>query len=45
VGGGGSKRLVSRMTVKGDTSEVVEDDKILVVLDDRGDEEINKIGM
>ena len=44
MGGGGSKQLVSRMTVGGDTSEVVEDYEISVVSDDRGDEEINSNG-
>jgi len=41
VGGGGSKRPVSAMTIGGDTSEVVEDDDISVVSDDGGDEEVN----
>ena len=41
VARGGSKWHVSRMTVRGETSEVVEDDEISAVSDDRGDEEIN----
>jgi len=35
---------VSRMTVGGDTSEVMEYDEISVVSDDGGDEEINPNG-
>ena len=44
MGGSGSKRLVSTMTIGGDTSEVVEDDNILVVSDNRGNEEVNSNG-
>ena len=38
MGGGRNKQPVSAMTVGGDTSEVVEDDDMSVVSDDRGDE-------
>jgi len=41
VSGGGSKRSASAMTVEGDASEVVEDNDIWVVSDDRGDKEVN----
>jgi len=44
MGGGGSKRPMSRMMVEGDTNEVVEDDEISVVSNDGGDEEINPNG-
>ena len=37
VSGGESKRPVSAMTIGGDIIEVVEDDDISVVSDDRGD--------
>jgi len=44
VGGGGNKRAVSAMIVGGNTSELVEDDDISTVSDDRGDEEVNPNG-
>ena len=42
MGGGGSKRPVSCMMVGGDTREVGEDDEVSVVLDDGGDDKINR---
>ena len=40
MGGGGTKELVTRMTVGGDNTELQGDDEISIVSDDRGDEEV-----